>query len=280
MGTIVTLEVVPPGAEEAMERAFGWFSAIERICSRFDPNSELMQLTAKAGTATHVSAILFEAVRFAMRVAEESGGAFDPTIGRAMELRGFNREHRSGAEVHTTGAACAGTWQDVELDEARRTITLRVPLLLDLGAVAKGLAIDAAARELLPFTDFAIYAGGDVFLGGSNASGQPWRVGIRHPRIEGALIDALAVSNQAVCTSGDYERPDHILDPRDGSPANTVASVTVVAPSAMLADALATAAFVLGPEAGIALLRSMGVEGLIVTPALERFETGGLCRVA
>jgi len=278
MGTVVTMEVVPEGADEAMERAFGWFYEVERICSRFDPNSELMQLTARAGTATPASAILFEAVRFAVRVAEATGGAFDPTVGRSMEKRGFNREYRTGAEVNTGAAEDMGTWRDVELDEERRTIMLRRPLLLDLGAVAKGLAIDAAARELRPFTDFAVYAGGDVFLGGANANGEPWRVGIRHPRAEGEIIDALWVSEQAVCTSGDYERPDHILDPHRGDAARPVASATVVAPTAMLADALATAAFVMGPEAGIELLKKMGVEGLIVTPGLEQFETGGLRR--
>jgi FAD:protein FMN transferase len=280
MGTVVTMEVVAGGAEEAMERAFAWFHEVERICSRFRPDSELMQLTEKTGAATPASAILFEAVRFAVRVAETTGGAFDPTVGRSMEVRAFNREYRTGSEVNTWGASETVSWQDVELDDERRTILLRKPLLLDLGAVAKGLAIDAAARELRAFPDFAVYAGGDVFLAGANASGTPWRVGIRHPRAEGEIIDALMVSDQAVCTSGDYERPDHILDPRQGCAARSVASATVVAPTAMLADALATAAFVLGPEAGIELLENLGVEGLIVTPDLKRFETGGLPRAA
>jgi FAD:protein FMN transferase len=151
------------------------------------------------------------------------------------------------------------------------------PLTLDLGAVAKGLAVDAAARELEPYTNFAIDAGGDLFLGGCNHEGEPWSVGIRHPRIPGELIDRLRVSNQAVCTSGDYERGEHILDPRANVAAGAVASATVVAPGAMLADALATAAFVLGPEEGIHLLERMGVEGLLVTADLQRFETPGLC---
>ena len=76
-------------------------------------------------------------------------------------------------------------------------------MTLDLGAVAKGLAIDAAARELQPFGDFAIDAGGDLYLGGRNPDGAPWSVGIRHPRLDGRLIDSLRVSNKAVCTSGD-----------------------------------------------------------------------------
>jgi thiamine biosynthesis lipoprotein len=162
------------------------------------------------------------------------------------------------------------------VDEERRTITLRRPLILDLGAVAKGLAVDAAARELEPFTDFAIDAGGDLYLGGRNPQGNAWSVGIRHPRRDGDLIDSFTVTNQAVCTSGDYERGQHVLDGRTGEPGSAVASASVIAPGAMLADALATAAFVMGPHEGIEFLERMGVEGLIVTNNLEKFETMGL----
>lgn len=278
MGTLVSIDVVRPGSEEAIERAFGWFFQIEACCTRFDPQSELMQLTAHIGEPVAASAILFESVKFALTVAEETGGAFDPTVGQRMEAGGFNREHRSGETIHT-GITVDGdvTYRDVHIDPEQKAITLMRPLILDLGAVAKGLAIDMAARELQPFTDFSINAGGDLYLGGSNPEGAPWRIGIRHPRDDRELIASLQVSNQAVCTSGDYERGRHILDPRTHSQANSVASATVVAPGAMLADALATAAFVLGPIEGIALLERMGAEGLIVTPDLERYETRGLC---
>ena len=281
MGTLVTIHVVRPGAEAAIERAFGWFHEIEQRCTRFDERSELMQLTAQAGVPVPASAILYEAVQ----VCADGGG------GKRRRVRSHGRPSDGDAwlqpgaphrEIVHTAIAPGGdvSYRDVDLDPERRTITLRRPLLLDLGAVAKGLAVDAAARELEPFTDFAIDAGGDLYLGGRNPQGAPWSVGIRHPRRDHELIDSLRVSNQAVCTSGDYERPDHILDPRMGKPAGAVASATVVAPTAMLADALATAAFVLGPAAGIQLLNRMGVEGLIVTPDLERFETGGLRRAA
>ena len=137
-----------------------------------------------------------------------------------------------------------------------------------------------AARELAPFVDFAIDAGGDLYLAGHNAEGTPWSVGIRHPRKQGELIDTLQISNSAVCTSGDYERREpqvlsdhHILDPLTGEPARSVASVTVIASHAMVADGLATAAFVLGPQRGIALLDRHGVAGFIITPSLERFNT-------
>src|SRR5579872_4400626 len=206
MGTLVTIRVVREGAEEAIDRAFGWFQEIEERCTRFKESSELMQLTARAGVPVAVSAILFEAVRFALMVAEETVGAFDPTVGHRMASRGFNREHRTGEIVRPAMEPDAdASYRDVQLDPDRRTITLLRPLTLDLGAVAKGLAIDTAARELEPFQDFAIDAGGDLYLGGSSPKSSPWRAGIRHPRRDGELIASLTVSDQAVCTSGDYE---------------------------------------------------------------------------
>jgi thiamine biosynthesis lipoprotein len=281
MDTLVTIQVVRSGADAAIERAFGWFHEIEERCTRFDAGSELMQLTSRAGAPVPVSSILFESVRFALMVAEETRGAFDPTIGHRMEERGFNREHHTGRVICTAIAREDGvSYRDVLLDPRRSTITLTRPLILDLCAVAKGLAIDMAARELRPFTNFSIDAGGDLYLGGSNPEGAPWRVGIRHPRRDDDVICVLEASNQAVCTSGDYERGTHILDARTGAPGESAASVTVVAPNAMLADALSTAAFVLGPAEGIALLDRLGVDGLIVTPELKRHETRGLRHAA
>ena len=295
MGTVVTIQVVGHGAHhqqrkertEAVERAFGWFRHVEESCSRFDSRSELMRLTAWIGFPVQVSALLYECVQFALAVAEESGGAFDPTVGYRMETRGFNRHDRTGQIVRTVlepDAALGSSYRDVRLDPDRKTIALVRPLILDLGAVAKGLAIDMAARELRPFGHYAIDAGGDLYLAGCNPGGAPWSVGIRHPRDAHQLIESLRVSNRAVCTSGDYERPSpgdgghHIMDPRTGVSSDGVASVTVVAPTAMLADALGTAAFVLGPAEGIRFLERQGVEGLIVSPTLERSSTRGMGR--
>ena len=290
MGTVVTIHVVGRGAdpqqaihrEETVGRAFEWFRRIEESCTRFEARSELRQLRAQVGIAVPVSAILYEAVQFALAVAEESSGAFDPTVGHAMETRGFNQEYRTGQSIRTDlEPGCSVSYRDVRLDPGRKTITLLRPLILDLGAIAKGLAIDLAARELRQFENFAIDAGGDLYLGGCSPNGEPWSIGIRHPRRDNELIDSLRVSNRAVCTSGDYERQiptqgHHILDPRVGGSARAVASVTVVAPTAMLADALATAAFVLGPTDGIRLFDRLGVDGLIVTPTLERYATQGI----
>lgn len=288
MDTVLTIQVVghgdsPAEREERSARVDGaieWFSRIEAACSRFDERSEVSRLAAAAGTAVPVSEMLFEAVRFALAVADESAGAFDPTIGYRMAARGFNREYRTGNTVNVPERMPDVSYRDVQLDADARTITLLRPLMLDLGAVAKGLAVDMAAQELAPLQDFAVDAGGDQYFAGDNPRGELWSVGIRHPRIETELIDTFRISGAAVCTSGDYARRSavedsdlkehHILDPRSGRPAPGLASVTVVAPTALVADALATAAFVLGPVEGVPLLERHGVDGLLVTPTLER----------
>ncbi len=293
MGTLVTIEVVgrsgasgdDDGSDlcrEAVERACEWFRRVEACCSRFDPESELRRLSATTGVAVPVSPMLFEAVQFATAVAAESGGAFDPTVGAVLETRGFDRHYQTGLAA-PSGNPIDGqaSYRDISFDADAGTITLERPLTLDLGGVAKGLAVDMAARELGPLNDFAIDAGGDLFLAGCNAAGEPWSVGIRHPREEGQLLDVLRVSGKAVCTSGDYERRDasglghHLLEPRQRVAAARAASVTVIGGTAMVADAVATAAFVLGPVEGIAFCERTGVEALIVSPALERFETAG-----
>jgi thiamine biosynthesis lipoprotein len=270
-----------------VQRAFGWFGQVERLCSRFDETSELSRLSASpAGVPVTVSPPLFELVSFALSVAQASNGAFDPTVGREMEMSGFNRNYLTGErKTSATEASAGSSYRDVLLDPVDRTVTLTRPFVLDLGAVAKGFAIDLAAEELRPFQDYAINAGGDILARGLGPEGTPWRIGIRHPRQPEALIDTFTVSDAAVCTSGDYERPrpdggpgHHLLDPETGRAAAEVASVTVVAATAMLADALSTAAFVLGAERGIGLLERQNVEGLIVSVDLQKCETKGLSR--
>jgi thiamine biosynthesis lipoprotein len=289
MGTVVTIQVVGHDANEAertereagVARALEWFTHITAQCSRFDPASELSRLTTQVGVAVPVSTLLFESLKFALAVAADTNGAFDPSVGHRLEGRGFDTNYQTGVRRRSTvDATSCVSYRDIVLDEEAQTIMLATPMVLDLGAIVKGLAIDAAALELAPFKNFAIDAGGDIYVVGSNWSGDPWRVGIRHPRKPDELVDTLTVSNTAICTSGDYFRrgsPDasdhHILDATTGETALSSASATVIAPTAIVADALATAAFILGPTAGIALLERHGVEGLIFTPSLERHRT-------
>ncbi len=289
MDTVISIEVVSPQPQDsvhaAIQRALGWFARVERACSRFDPTSEVQQLLRRVGEPVPASPLLFEAARFALTLAARTGGAFDPTVGHVLERKGFNRHYLSGERIRSPIPTDASvSYRDVWLDPKQSTITLRRPLVLDLGAVAKGLAIDLAARELAAFDSFCIEAGGDLYARGRNGSGQPWRIGVRDPRHPEAVAYLLDVSDRAVCTSGDYERrtaddsEHHLVDPRTGRAARALASVTVVAPTALAADGLATAAFVLGPRRGLRLLTEEGVDGVLITSAGAVRTTPGLRR--
>ena len=290
MDTPVIIELSAPGHDEGTlaertDRAFGWFAEVERRCSRFDEASELRSLSGRIGEPISISTLLFSALDLSLEVAHLTGGALDPTVGRAMEHAGFNTNYLTGEQVTSPASAdSSGTYRDIVLDHDAHTVTLLRPLSLDLGAVAKGLAIDLAARELTGLPGFAINAGGDIFAHGCNPDGEPWRIGIRHPRRNAELLTALRITNAAVCTSGDYERPQaageghHILNPVSGSSAGSAVSATVIAPTAMVADALSTAIFVLGPEAGLDLLNRQGVNGMIVGSDLNVVATAGMER--
>jgi thiamine biosynthesis lipoprotein len=286
MDTVVTIDALGGSAADRSERvarAFGWFRVVEATCSRFDLESELRRLSETVGRAQAVSPLLFEAIRFALAVAADSRGAFDPTIGDAMAIKGFATNYRTGATVEPQSVG-ACSFRDVLLDIERQAVTLRVPLTLDLGAVAKGMAVDLAARELAGLDGYVVNAGGDMFSDGNDDDG-PWVFGIRHPREVDALVETVSAPGRALCTSGDYERhaPEdtaahHLLDGRTGRQASDVASVSVIADTAMAADAFATAAFALGPKAGLRFLERNGAEGLIVTTNLQTVETPGFGR--
>lgn len=284
MDTGVNIQVVTDQSRSSLEahvqRALAWFDTVERICTRYDPTSEVMQLIDRVGVPVQVSTLLFEVVAFALDLAEQTDGAFDPTIGASLEQRGFNVNYKTLEEIHTTRATGADvSYRDVRLDRRARTIELKKPLILDLNAVAKGLAIDLAARELQTFPDVCVEAGGDLVVRGHNPAGEAWRIGIQHPRAEGLLAHTLDVTDAAVCTSGDYERragpgssEGHILDARTHRAVTDVASVTVVAPTAMAADGLSTAAMVLGRERGLEFLRAQRVGGLVIAPDGEMLQ--------
>ena len=287
MGTVVSIRLVGcsrASAEERTRRALAWFTHVENTCSRFIPDSELRRVCATVGTFVSLSDVLFELLQFSLASSAATDGAFDPTVGAAMVAHGFNREWKYGHRT-TFGDTIPerGTWRDLELDINARALRLARPLLLDLGAVAKGLALDLAARDLADIGHFAIDAGGDVVVAGHNGDGLPWSVGIRHPRIPGQLLTTLQLSGCAVCTSGDYEkRTDdgdghHLLDPRMASVSATgVISATVVAEHAMVADGLSTAAFVLGPHDGCEFLEREGVQGMLVASDGVRHFTSGM----
>ncbi|MFD1175453.1 FAD:protein FMN transferase [Paenibacillus puldeungensis] len=289
MDTVVDIQVIPGSiasleeVEAAMNRAFAAFQKVEQACSRFNPDSELMQAIQTIGTPVPISPELFEPLKFAWEVAKGTDGAFDPTVGRKLEMHGFSRDYLTGWEMDTRSADASATYRDVVLDARGRTLLLNKPLVIDLGAVAKGFAIDLAARELQCFSGFLINAGGDLYAGGLNETGEPWEIGIQHPGQPDEVVDILQLTNAAICTSGSYERPSertpgihHLIDPRTGVSPKEWLSCSVIAPFAMMADACSTTAYILGAARGIEFLKEMELQGMIITSNFEIKRIGGI----
>jgi thiamine biosynthesis lipoprotein len=277
MSTAVSVQIVGAraDAEALAAEAFAWFARVERACSRFDETSELLRLCRAGTPPTTVSPLLFEMLRVALAVADASAGAFDPTLGATLQTMGFDRHWQTSlapapipgaldAAGAATGSTASRRWRAIHLDETHRTVRLDEPVLLDLGGIAKGFAIDLAARALHSVPSCCIVAGGDLLCRGHNARGERWRTAVIDPRDPQRHLGVVTVDapEYAICTSGGYRRTSanghHLLDPRHQrvTSATTMASVTVVAPQAVIADALATAAFVLGPDGARHLLTS------------------------
>lgn len=276
MGTIVNFRVISSRSaaemEEGVRQAKGAMQEVEAVCSRFDETSELRQLSQHIGESVQVSDILFEVVRFSLAVAEETDGLFDPTLGRVLRAHGFRHHYLTGHVVPDDEASPGeASYRDVLLDDEERTVTLARPLTLDLGAVAKGFALDLAAAKLKEFEGYVIDAGGDVALGGEGPTGGPWKVGIRDPVKTDEVLRVLTATDTFVCTSGGYERrsqttPDshHLILPESGKSPTGVLSTTVMAPYGMLADAFSTVTFLLGCQDGIRMLDELELPGLMV----------------
>jgi len=292
MGTLVRLQVVTEAPVEfvndAMDRAFAAIQRVEDICSRFDPHSELSLLCSSVGQIVPVSEVLFHALAFAWEVAELTNGTFDPTIGRDLEALGFNRHYLTGDLVDSGNAGpqpAALTYRDVVLDADNRSVTLHQPMRIDLGAVAKGLAVDSAAKELQGFEGFVVDAGGDMFVSGTDENELAWKIGIQHPTQPDETICSLRMTDVAVCTSGGYERrspvrPEqhHIIAPDSKKSPTELLSCTAIGPFAMMADAFSTAAFLMGAKAGLQLLEDVELEGIVVTDTLTLNMTQQIAR--
>jgi thiamine biosynthesis lipoprotein len=275
MDTLVTIQIAVPPTEapawqEPVRRAFASFAAVEAACSRFDPASEVAALATRTGKPVAASPVLLACLRFALVLAEATGGVFDPTVGARLEAAGFDRCYRTGRRVRLRdGTDPAATWQDVHVDRYNGTVTLDRPVLLDLGAVAKGLAVDLAAAELAGTPGAVVNAGGDAYLHGTDPRGEPWPVGVADPRGPARLLTRLWVRDQAVASSAHSARTtgdgrSHLLGP-DGDRWEMVGA-TVVARTAMLADGLATAVMLLGSARGLDLIEhAHPAAGLLVT---------------
>ncbi len=292
MGTQVQVLVWTPddaGAAAAAERAFAEIERIESLMSEWRNESEISRVNREAtAAAVPVGPDLYKVLSRGVEIGKASGGAFDISWAAFRGVWDFKTQPPALPDPTRVAQAVGRVdYRKVVLDAKKSTVRLGLPgMALGLGGIAKGYAVDRAAAVLIDagFSNFVVSAGGDMLTRGSKA-GQPWIVGVQHPRAEfGVLLARVASKDEAVVTSGDYERYfmvgekryHHILDVRTGQPARGAMSVTVLSRNAMDADALATAAFVLGPKKGLALLEQHpGVEGLIVDSRGEIQMTGG-----
>lgn len=245
--------------------------------------SEIQQINAHAGDGVEVpvSADTLTVLLAAVDAGARSGGLLDVTVGPLLDLWRFTAdgEPRVPEASAIAGARALVDYRQLIVDPARRTARLaKHGMGLDLGGIAKGYAVDAAVRVMRQagFADVVVQAGGDLYAAGLRDN-KPWRIGLRDPRgllADDALGD-IAVTDQAVCTAGDYERGfdlegtryHHILDPRTGMPSRSSRSVIVVASSARLADALDDVVFLLGADAGLTWLEGVSDAQAVVIDA-------------
>ncbi len=290
MGTYysVTLaEAVDAATAERLARTVkGTLDGVNNRMSTYLEDSELSRFNRSRSTAWQpASAQLVTVLLAALRVSALSGGAFDVTVGPVVNLWGFGPA--PGIDDVPTANAVARAlsvvgYRRLEVRASPPMIRKRIPqLYVDLSAIAKGYAADQVAAVLAAegIGNSLVDVGGELYASGVNARGEPWRIGIEKPA-DGAraALRSIRVSGAAVAASGDYRiyaeiggrRYSHEIDPYTGRPVtHRTALVSVVAPSAMEADALATALLILGGEAGLAHARRHGIAAYFVerTPA-------------
>ncbi|MDF2627526.1 MAG: thiamine biosynthesis protein ApbE [Symbiobacteriaceae bacterium] len=304
LDTFVQFKVVHPRAEELVTTAVATLDEVEDRLNRYDSESAVARVQAAAGDWVEVDGVTAEAFRLARSWGERTGGAFDVTLGSVADLYDFGgvgRVPSAGELAEAMAHAGVAAW---ELEGAAAggagTFPTRVRLVdskavLDLGGLHKGLAVDLAAAGLREagVKHGLIDVGSNMVAIGPRPDGKPWRIGIAHPRAPGQIVATVALQDDAVSTSGDYQqgfdvggvRYHHIIDPRTGSPATgwsgnampRLAAVTVLAPTAAEADILSTALFVMGLAVGQAWLEANPEYGAVfVTEAAEVILSPGL----
>lgn len=257
---IVLYAADEPQARAAAGAAFARLAELDAVLSDYRQNSEVSRLCAQpAGVWTPVSAELFRVLTRAREIAEASDGAFDHTVGPLSLLwRGARRNQQLPAASDLEHARARVGWRLVRLDAGPRAVRMeREQMRIDFGAIGKGFGADEAILAMRPHgvSRALVDIGGDIAVGDPPPGQSAWRIEIESGYGDGPRPVVYA-ANEGVATSGDTEqfveiggaRYSHILDPRTGFGLNTRTAATVIARDAATADALASAACVLGPE--------------------------------
>ncbi|MEX0584887.1 MAG: FAD:protein FMN transferase [Natronospirillum sp.] len=288
MGTNYTVTVYAPASERLMLEV-----GIQRTLSRvvnsmsvYDPRSDISRFNA--GPVDEWIAVSDEVayvVQAALDIAERSQGAFEPTILPLVNIWGFGPQGRAeevpSDEALAEAMARVG-WTDVDVRQEPAALRKRTERELDLAAIAKGYGADAVAEYLLSkgHRNFLVELGGDMNIQGGKPDGSPWRIAIEEPvEHRRSIYRILEIQEAALVTSGDYrnyfeqdgERFSHTIDPRTGRPVeHRLASVSVIAENAMMADAWATALMALGPATAREVIDQEGLSALLI----ERTDNG------
>ena len=291
MGTRCTLTAVTPQAHadraaEALQRAENALRGVEHRMSTYVELSELSRLNAApARRVVRLSPQTMDVLRLARELHGQTAGAFDATCLPVFALwarAGRQQRVPTSAELAAAKRACG--WDKFELLDggARKTVDAAG---VGLGGVAKGFAVDRAAEALrrAGCDGGLVDVGGDIRCFGLSPKGKPWRVAVQDPFQPGSgyFFGMLELTDHAVCTSGNYERFvvidgqrfSHIVDPRNGIPVDFAPSVTVVAPTAAVADGWATALSVLGKAGLKRIPAASGIEAMIVEGGPRDYRT-------
>lgn len=289
MGTVVNLTLVTTDrnvGQTAIDACLSRMAGLEAVLSRHQPDSQLSRLN-RDGFLAPAAPQLVHVLRESQRIAALTDGAFDVTVKPLVDL--YQNSLNAGNGLPQTESV-ASTLEYVgyhQLEIGNNTISFtQTGMSITLDGIAKGYIVDEGVSILRQsgFDNVLVEAGGDLSASGAKAQEAPWRIGIQSPRDDGArLLNKFTITNQAAATSGDYMQPysdnlaqHHILDPRTGFSAPQLASTTVIAPSGMEADALATALMVMGPERGLALIESLtACEAYLVAKDLTIWHSSG-----
>ncbi len=294
MGTSIEIRFSDNGTKlnkQTEEEIINLIGHLEILFNRSDKESDVYRVNEHAGlNPVQVSDEVLDVTKFAVEYAKISKGAFDPSIAPLVDAWGFlYRDFKVPNEAEIENILPFIDYTQIYINENNAAIYLpHEEMSLDFGGIAKGFVIDQVKKHLKSagIEHALINAGGDIGTIGNRADGGVWRVGVGNPKSPEEIIAIVPMeSGSAIFTTGDYERffeydgdnYHHVLNPETGFPASGLTSVTVIADTAVEADASSTAVFVLGQEEGLSLIeKRSGVEGVLITSEMELLISSGL----
>lgn len=283
MDTTVSLRASGDNAKAAVDESFTRIAELDKLASSQNPESDVSRINVAAGKDyVQVDPAIYEMISYSKEYSAKSGGEWDITVGVMTKLWDIGNadQHVPAPEEIAAKLPLVG-YKDILLRPEDHSVMLAKPgMVIDLGGIAKGYTVDEVRKiyEKYHIENGLINMGSSsMYAVGKNAKGQPWNIGIKHPRSDQKdnYLGIVSISNQALSTSGDYERffiqdgkrYHHIFDPRTGYPADSgvMSDTIIIDPSVehagMLSDMLTTIVFVLGPQKGMALVNTLpGVE--------------------